>query len=92
MGTWSQPHTKEKAKELAEIMTHPIPKAQSCDTLYHLVGDDDLFDLFEELDEHEDVRQLVISHLKSTLKNLHLSLQSWDKKAISICQQLVNAN
>lgn len=92
MGTWSQPHTKEKAKELAEIMTHPIPKVQSCDTLYHLVGDDDLFDFFEELDEYEDVRHLVRSHLKSTLKDLHLSLLSWDKKAIAICQQLVNAN
>ncbi|TNF18425.1 MAG: hypothetical protein EP325_04855 [Vibrionaceae bacterium] len=88
MGTWSQPNTTTKACELQRLMTAPITRKTACDQLYDLVGDDDLFDFFNELDETDDVRFLVQSHIEKTLKNLHLSLQPWDSEAIEICKTI----
>ncbi len=88
MGTWSQPNTTTKACELQRLMTAPITRKTACDQLYELVGDDDLFDFFNELDETDDVRFLVQSHIEKTLKHLHLSLQTWDSEAIEICKTI----
>lgn len=90
MGTWSQPNTTAKATQLKQLMASPILKTEAADLLYHLCGDDDLFDSFEELKSHEDVRIYVQFHIKEILENLHLSLLSWDNKAIAICQQLAS--
>jgi len=90
MGTWSQPHTTEKAQQLARLMASPLPQKEAFEKLYHLCGDDDLFDFLEELEVDDDVRSLVKSHITQTLKNLHLSRLNWDAKAIAICQQLTS--
>ena len=88
MGTWSQPNTAAKAHQLQQLMTAPIKRKKACDQLYDLVGDDELFDCFNELDEADDVRFLVQSHIEKTLTFLHLSLQPWDNEAITICQKI----
>ncbi len=90
MGTWSQPHTQEKATKLAKLMVKPILKNTACELLYDLVGDDDLFDYIEELDCDSDIRFLIQMHITKTLDNLHLSLRIWDDKAIAICQKLAH--
>jgi hypothetical protein len=90
MGTWSQPNTTAKATQLKQLMASPIIKTEAADLLYHLCGDDDLFDSFEELRPNEDVRLYVQFHIKEILENLHLSLLSWDKEAINICRKLFN--
>lgn len=88
MGTWSQPHTTEKAQRLAKLMASPLPQQNAFKKLYPLCGDDDLFDFLEELEANDDARFLVKNHIAQTLKNLHLSRLTWDAKAIAICQQL----
>ena len=90
MGTWSQPNTTAKATQLKQLMASSIPKHEAADLLYHLCGDDDLFDSFEELESHEDVRLYVKAHIKATIENLHLSLLKWDEEATLICQKLLN--
>jgi hypothetical protein len=92
MGTWSQPRTEEKAKQLAKLMATPLAKKNACDLLYDLVGDDDLFDLIDELDSDSDVRFLVRDHLADTLNNLHLSRYPWEDNATAICLQLTTCD
>ena len=88
MGTWSQPNTTAKATQLKKLMASPIIKTEAADLLYHLCGDDDLFDSFEELESNEDVRLYVKTHIKETIENFHLSLLKWDEAAILICKNL----
>lgn len=90
MGTWSQPRTEKKAKQLAKVLANPLPKTIACDLLYDLVGDDDLFDLIDELDDECDVHFLVRDHLENSLNNLHLSRYPWEDSAIAICRLLIN--
>jgi len=69
-GTWKIPDTDEAKAELAALMQHPIAASEAVDTLYHLIGNDDLADSIDEIAETEpdsDVRFLV--------KNF---LQEWD--------------
>ena len=89
MGTWSQPNTAEKSLQLTALMSEPILKHQACEKLYHLVGDDDLFDFIEELETNDDVRYLVQSHIKTTLDNLDRSLLKWEVEAIATCRSLL---
>ncbi|WLQ14298.1 hypothetical protein O5O45_31765 [Hahella aquimaris] len=91
MGTWSQPNTEEKAAKLERLMAKPLLKKDASDTLYHLTGDDDLFDFFEEFEEDADVRLLVRFHLERALDNLHLSYVTWDEAAIAICKRIIDA-
>jgi len=50
-GTWALPDTMEKAKEIASLMNNPIPVEKASDLMYSLIGDDELFDLFGELED-----------------------------------------
>ena len=50
-GTWALPDTIEKAKEIASLMNNPIPVEKAADLMYSLIGDDELFDLFGELED-----------------------------------------
>jgi hypothetical protein len=92
MGTWSQPNTAKKSHQLKELMCKPILKHQAFQKLYHLVGDDDLFDFIEELEPTDDVRYLVQSHIKTTLNNLNHSFLKWEEDAITTCESLLPAS
>jgi len=66
MGTWSAPQTREAANQLAEILSEKVPVKLAPGIFYHLVGDDTLFDMFDdaaEVDPESDARGLVIYKL-----------------------------
>ena len=92
MGTWSQPNSAKKAHQLKKLMSEPLLKNQACEKLYHLVGDDDLFDFIQELEPTDDVRYLVQSHIETTLNNLNLSFLKWEEDAITTCESLLPAS
>jgi hypothetical protein len=92
MGTWSQPNTAKKAHQLKKLMSEPLLKNQACEKLYHLVGDDDLFDFIQELEPTDDVRYLVQSHIETTLNNLNRSFLKWEEDAIATCESLLPAS
>ena len=65
-GTWSIPDTPEKVKELKDLMKQELPAAGAHDKIYHLLGDDELFDeldAMEEKDPTADVRGMIVRRL-----------------------------
>lgn len=66
MGTWSLPKTVDRAEILRDAMSRPIPARTACDVLYHVLGDDNLFDNLEhgsDVDPTADARGIVVSTL-----------------------------
>ena len=67
-GTWSLPDTQKKYDELMKLMKRPIPAGKAAKVLYHLTGDDVLFDDFLDSEKKDgpkaDVRPLVKDFLK----------------------------
>lgn len=55
-------------KELKKLMEKPILKKDANTVLFDLMGDDMLFDFFDELDDDDDVRPAVYDHLKRMSK------------------------
>lgn len=65
-GTWSIPDTPEKVRELKDLMKQELPAAGAHDKIYHLLGDDELFDeldAMEEKDPKADVRGMIVRRL-----------------------------
>lgn len=72
-GTWAVPFEPAKAKKLAVLMKKPISSEEFKKKGYNLVGDDDLFDFFYELEkdgEADDVRGAVLDTVEKWL-DLH---------------------
>ena len=70
-GTWSLPYSEKSVDDFEEVMSSPIPVYKASDILFNLIGDDILFDEFNELEEvfgkNHDARLAVISRLKEFL-------------------------
>lgn len=88
MGTWALPNTLEKAKKLQIILSKPLMTKDATDKLYHLIGDDDLFDqiisLKKEIGNQYDVRSITIKYLRSFLENSY----NWESNSLRICQKI----
>jgi len=67
-GTWSVPNTKAIATKLKLLMDNPIPTDGAADKLYHLLGDDDLFDEINELTGAHDVRFLIALKIRDVIE------------------------
>ena len=81
-GTWSIPDTPEKVKELKDLMKQELPAAGAHDKIYHLLGDDELFDeldAMEEKDPKADVRGMIVRRLD----DLGLLKKKEDKETVN---------
>lgn len=68
MGCWAAPFTTGQAKKLRTLLKTPIHSDDATDKLYHLVGDDDLFDTIDDLakrDKAVDIRPVVLDFLQT---------------------------
>ena len=91
MGTWALPQTAKQAKELQKLVSKPLSPKVAADKLYHLLGDDDLFDKITEVEKdgrNYDVRIFVESALRNFLDNKENAMKPWDKEALKICQNI----
>jgi hypothetical protein len=92
MGTWALPQTLEQAKLLQKLVKKPLSPTTAKDKLYHLLGDDDLFDLIEEAKEKDgeasDVRGLIESSLRNFLDDKESAVHPWDDEAYKICRNV----
>jgi hypothetical protein len=92
MGTWALPQTLEQAKILQKLVIKPLSPEAAKNKLYHLLGDDDLFDLIEEAKEkdgkHCDVRALIESSLRGFLDDKENAVHPWNEEALKICQNI----
>lgn len=102
-GTWNNPNTVEKAKEIEKLFKRPITAKQAEKSLYGLIGDDDFFDMLyvisqKDDEKNDDIRGSIISWLYDHwLKDLDPKTgqgkknhwkKSWDPEAIKILMNL----
>lgn len=97
-GTWDAPQTAKQARKLAQIMAIPLPVGTAADTIYDIVGDDDLFDNFWELEDKDgqdaDARYLIAAKLKEWLDDLGTEndpgwKDPWSRQAIKIVRAAI---
>lgn len=71
MGCWNAPFKEEQAKEIRELMKAPLTPSDAEDKLYHLVGDDELYDKFIYAAEDGliDVRDIILNFLQTWFGN-----------------------
>jgi len=70
MGCWAAPSKDSEIAKLEEIMAKPLSASAAEDALYHVLGDDDLFDNLisaRQVDPGSDVRSLVALRLGEML-------------------------
>lgn len=98
MGTWSLPQTTKQAKELKKLMKKPLLAENAEDKLYHLTGDDVLFDdIIEDRNEYGndyDLRPLVKSFIEDTLKQYSQSPEDFknpfENEALEILNSIIS--
>lgn len=93
-GTWASPNTLAKANKLAALMKAPLPAKIAGDKLYHLVGDDSLFDTISELKQDgddTDVRHAVAYKLHDWLRDYDPSewRTPWEPEAIEVLNKAI---
>ena len=63
-GTWATPDTPKKKMTLKKILSKPLKAKDAEKAMYSIIGDDELFDAFDEAKPNEDVRSLIKSRMK----------------------------
>lgn len=98
MGSWALPNTKQKAEELKKLLAKPLySNKRTQDKLYHLYGDDALFDAIDdreyEYGKHYDIRFLIKIYIKGLLEDYKKHSETFnvnfDKGALKILNELV---
>lgn len=64
-GTWAIPNREDKIRILASLFTRPIKREDEA-ILYHVFGDDALFDDLDDSEE-SDLRYVVAEHLQKLI-------------------------
>ena len=81
-GTWALPKTTDQMQQLADVMKQPLPFGVDATTatsaLYHVLGDDQLFDALHSASETQgpdaDARGTVKEFLKRHMPGIYASL------------------
>lgn len=91
-GTWEIPSTVKQAKRLAKLMQKPLSFKAAPNKLSGLVGDDDLFDFFIEMEDagegKEDARKAIMDQVKKWVKGKNKTKDEWDEEAIKILNSI----
>jgi len=92
-GTWSLPNTKEKALELVDLLNSPL-YVEDIDKLYHLIGDDELFDEIDVLkNQHfkgminENVKAKIAEFIDNYVKDPQSFRDKWDEDSLKILKE-----
>ncbi|MGC1306611.1 MAG: hypothetical protein WA885_05230 [Phormidesmis sp.] len=82
------PQTKAQAEELLALLEQPLKAGEATGKLYHLIGDDDLFDVIGKADDETngegDVRVFVKSQLANFLQHTELAYEPWEPEAVAL--------
>lgn len=90
MGTWAIPHTIKKAQRLEELMKAKLPRVRAEQDLYNILGDDRLYDSFNEYGPEDDVR-FLIAHRLNELLDLPADTitPGWNDAARTLCRVII---
>lgn len=98
MGAWALPNTKQKAEKLKLLLSKPLySNSKTRSELYHIYGDDNLFDDIDDCEydygTRYDVRFVVKRHIKGLLNYYKESPErfyvKFQKGALKILEGLV---
>lgn len=90
MGTWAIPHTIKKAQRLEALMKAELSRAQAEQDLYNILGDDRLYDSFNEYGPEDDVRFIIAHHLGELLDlPVEMVTPGWDDAARTLCRAII---
>ena len=90
MGTWAIPHTIKKAQRLEALMKTELRRARAEQDLYNILGDDRLYDSFNEYGPEDDVRFLIAYRLSELLDLPADTLTpDWDDAARILCRAII---
>lgn len=97
MGNWASPSTKGAALQVAALLKEPLYAGKAEDTLYSLVGDDDLFDDISETLRKEgpeaDVRPIVVKTVSGWIEQWKTDpstwLKPWEPEAVTILEEAI---
>lgn len=90
MGTWSVPNTLKIAKQLVKLFEEPVLAGNATDKIYHIIGDDSLFDDIDDERFHrpdQDVRPIIGVHIESILKSIKTPAiwkVEWEPEAVDL--------
>lgn len=90
MGTWAIPHTINKAQRLEALMKAELPRTRAEQDLYNILGDDRLYDSFNEYGPEDDVRFLIVHRLSELLDiQTDTITPGWDDSARALCRAII---
>lgn len=101
-GTWALPFTKHDAMKLYNIMLNELTASEAKDTLYNIIGDDQLYDLLDDftadIDKDApfiDIRPEIATRLKHILDEYEANPKSFkhrfDDDALKILKTIVKS-
>lgn len=90
MGIWAMPHTIKKAQRLEVLMKAELPRAKAEQDFYNILGDDRLYDSFNEYGPADDVR-FPIAHRLGELLDLPADMITlgWDEATRTLCRAII---
>jgi hypothetical protein len=89
-GTWALPNDDKSMSELVELLKEPLPVGvdgtNATSALYHLIGDDELFDRLSDLANAEggesDSRDTIANFLKERMPGLYAKMGLGDTQEL----------
>lgn len=95
MGTWSLPQTKQQAEKLSKLLEKPLLSRSIEDNLYHLAGDDNLFDeistLKKEYGSKYDFRNRVKTFINNIIERYENNPEDFSKPFESEALEILKA-
>ena len=86
-GTWSYPEGTEGYAEVKRILSQPLPAASAGQELYHILGDDELYDEIDRIEQenpNQDVREIFCRRLCEIIED---SDDHHGKEMYRLCMQ-----
>lgn len=77
---WSSPNTAKKVETLKKILQKPITATEAKDKLYDILGNDDLYDKLDDMEERypkKDVRNIIEEFISDNEISLDSSIEEY---------------
>lgn len=87
-GTWALPHTEEDAQKIVKLMENPLTPEVAKKELYNLLGDDILYDTFDEAIDNKvkDIRPEIQSWITHRIEEV----EDTDPKVVKILKTIAS--
>ena len=92
-GTWSYPYTVAQAQKLAKLMKSTIPAGRATSMLYHIIGDDSMYDMLDQVareDGYDSDCRTTVQHYLEKLYSTAID-SKWEEGAKAIVMDIIQS-